>query len=72
MNNKSNPMIALQNDPAIKAVAATNAGEIVATLSVETRDYEQAGAKIAERVDVELVFGGATERGQLYFRPRSW
>lgn len=72
MNSRSNPLIALQNDPAIKAVACTDAGELVATLSVETASYEHAGQVIAERVDHEMSFMRATERGQLFFQTRRW
>lgn len=67
-----NPLIALQNDPAIKVVVYSDAGELVATLSTESDSYEQAGKKIAERVDHEMTFMRATERGQLFFSPRSF
>ena len=67
-----NPLIALQNDPAIKAVVYSDAGELVAALSVSTTDYEDAGEAIAERVDHEMTFIRATERGQLFFRPHPY
>ena len=64
-----NALLALQHDPAIKVAVYSDAGELVATLAVSTTDYEDAGKAIAERVDHDMKFMRATERGQLFFQP---
>ena len=66
---ESNPLIALQNDPAVSCVAMTNEGALVAVLEQTPDSYERAGEAIAERVDC-VAFDSARKRGQLFFSPR--
>ena len=67
-----NPLIALQNDPAVSCVAMTDAGAVVAVLEQTPDSYERAGEAIAERVDADVAFDSARKSGQLFFWPRRW
>lgn len=70
--NNDNPLIALQNDPAVSCVATTDAGAIVAVLEQTPDSYERTGEAIAERVEADIAFDSARKSGQLFFSARRW